>query len=66
MTENKRQWFLKRFILGVVYGLAMGFVLVPLFDLLTPEFVSAYIHDGVVILSGTVAGVAVALSNMFA
>lgn len=66
MTESKRQWILKRSVLGVVYGLAIGFVLAPLFDLLAPEFVSAYIHDGVVILGGTAAGIAVALSNMFA
>ena len=66
VNEGVLSGLAKQVIRHLLFPLAMGFVLAPLFDLLTPEFASAYIHDGVVILGGTVAGIAIALSNMFA
>ena len=44
----------------------MGFVLAPPVNSLVRESVSAYIHDGVIIAGGAVAGIVAALSNLFA
>ena len=45
----------ERSILGVVYSLELGFVEASLFELLTPEFVSIYVLDIVIIIVEVVA-----------